>query len=1174
MDCCFNFDSQIAYLIENQDGKPSNKISIIDYLENTEIIDKVSRKELFLVCLNKHELVKVNLETCPHFRHKNSNHEGMCEWHKEWQSNFETTEKTIGDTRADALCGNYVLEFQHSNISLDTVKKREENYKAHRMDLLWILDCSDGISVTNNEESIDIKFIDGHQWKYKNFECCEYIYLDYNSNIYRIKPDRVRSNMYTVSQCKSKIEFIDSIKSNDNVWNDELEQCTLYHNQRGAGCGKTYESIQLLQNDPRFFNKETFIYLSKMHSAKEVIFSELKEQSSRGSLDNLEFEDGFEDQTGKQYKISFNNKLLEKQCEIIIGTVDSFMYCLGNKDIRDKDYFGAIVRSIKNGFVDVSEKGTIKYAKSSLQLNRQCLVIIDEAQDLGSEYIEAVGNIMKKTYIDTYVIGDKLQSIWGEHNIHTFLEKNTIPSVNVIKSTGINQVKRFHNIQFKDFVNDIVPFVKYDLPPIESICDKKDCVHLDDEKPYNVFEIPIVYSNDHNIKKLSELIDKIISDLDYEVNKNNYVPSDFMVIFPILKRNSMANILEERIQNYWINKFLDKEYQDNVLSKNDYWKDKIYKNDFYKYVYFHKSEEGKSINLAESENSTRILSIHASKGTGRAVVFLFGITEYALRVYSKDKNNLQFDSLLHVALTRQKKKIYIGLENNNDEICQRFKDVMIRDPSIPPRIEYIRKTNKVKDIIDYAIYKKFNLIEENIIKPKELLELLPETNNQKSIIEWGHHLIRFCVFQYRLFYNIINGEVTKNLWSKHFFAILNNISTLNIQEEYHFRYYESLNKIKSSKSNNKIKLINFPILRFNASEETKYYKYTIKLNKIIKNIQKKLISSLKNYKLPNLCALESSILWHMIYIMQEHIYSDITIIDIYSLLYYYDEVSHCITEEHKETYDCLCNTEFELREVNSKEKYKDVQLSIVNHYEQINQIDEIFRTFINILDDHYKCKFEFTISDFQQFFGISDNFMIYNKQTLGYSEKYLLNVIYKPQFNKLNFNEVIFESIFNDFLLKNSEFQEKKIITCIFTLDSNEPIVFELNIDKNDKVILECIKNYLLEKYSDKHEEVYNFYQFCKNNKPDEIDTISYVCEKFVMFKTQGYRIPIYIEDYFKNVKRDLLKKRTHKDDVLKRVEDKAVFLEEIYTDLQVAIDEFLNINSEELSDEKIIKTI
>ena len=68
---------------------------------------------------------------------------------------------------------------------------------------------------------------------------------------------------------KSKEEFINSLKYNIDIWNDYAyrELGKIYINQRGAGCGKTYESIQL-KNDEKFKDKEFFIYLTKMNERK------------------------------------------------------------------------------------------------------------------------------------------------------------------------------------------------------------------------------------------------------------------------------------------------------------------------------------------------------------------------------------------------------------------------------------------------------------------------------------------------------------------------------------------------------------------------------------------------------------------------------------------------------------------------------------------------------------------------------------------------------------------------------------------------------------------------------------------------------------------------------------------------------------------------------------------
>ena len=60
-------------------------------------------------------------------------------------------------------------------------------------------------------------------------------------------------------------------------------------------------------------------------------------------------------------------------------------------------------------------------------------------------------------------------------------------------------------------------------------------------------------------------------------------------------------------------KLKDENYQNKVLKNDKYWKDKINNDGFFKYIFLHKSEEGTSINLKESENASRILSIRASK---------------------------------------------------------------------------------------------------------------------------------------------------------------------------------------------------------------------------------------------------------------------------------------------------------------------------------------------------------------------------------------------------------------------------------------------------------------------------------------------------------------------------------------------------------------------------------
>jgi len=454
----------------------------------------------------------------------------------------------------------------------------------------------------------------------------------------------------------------------------------IYFNQRGAGCGKTYESIQLLtQKNKIFKNKNIFIYLTKVHSAKDVIYEELLEQQNRGTLSNLSIIDE-DDNIGKQYKMTYLNTKTNKEILVIIGTIDSFNYAIANKDNLPvtNDYFTSIIETIKNGNVMISSKNkNLIYARKNSILNENCLIIVDESQDLIEDQIKAFDVIVNMSNVDVYVIGDKLQSIWREDNVYTCID-NSILTTPIIKNTGINKCLRFHNRQFINFVNHIIPFQNYNLPPITEICDG-NCryIHENNIKPYTIFETPRIRSNENcatinDYNKMNQVILYIIQQMNYEIEKYNYLPHNFMFIFPILSKNAFAQMLETKIQTYWNEKFNNQIYKENVLMNNDYWKNKINSEDEHKYIYLHRSEEGKSINLKESEYSTRIVSIHTSKGTGREVVFVLGMNEVAIKIFSKD-SLLVYESLVHVALTRQKKSIYVGIENNNDDICRRFR---------------------------------------------------------------------------------------------------------------------------------------------------------------------------------------------------------------------------------------------------------------------------------------------------------------------------------------------------------------------------------------------------------------------------------------------------------------------------------------------------------------------
>lgn len=1171
--CECDFDSQIAYIVKSLDETPIETITIINYLDDKNIQKKVNKKELFLVCEKGNELIKYESDIRKsHFKHYNYSDNEMTKWHREWQECFEKTEEVIGNRRADAVVGNKILEFQYSRIKIEDVDNRTKNYKDNNYDVYWIIECYYAITVEPTNKKTYLITFDIETWKHNNFKNQTYIYLDHKGFLYRIKPSDVKSNMIEVADYKTQNEFIAYVNNNTIKWeNNPIEQGVIYHNQRGAGCGKTYESIQLLQENKEFAHKEIFIYLTKMHSAKDVILKELKEQKERGALSDLIFNEQTSDTYGKQYKISYERDELYRQ--IIIGTIDSFSYAIGNKNVSDSDYFRGIVKSIGIGCVNTTIDGTIKYAQRNLDLNKKCLVIIDEAQDLGPEYIEAFDMIVKKTGIDVYIIGDKLQSIWGENNIYTYVEKNKLMYTKIIPSKGINQVKRFHNNKFKDFVNGIVKFNKYDLPSIEKICDKEKCEHID--KDPIIFTIPKIYNNDYNNEKVNNTIKKIINYVDEEVNKYNYLPNNFMFIFPILKGNYLANQLESRLQNYWIEKFNNNKYQKDVLIKNDYWKKKIKNNKFYKHVYLHKSEEGKSINLNDSEYSTRILSIHASKGNGCEVVFLLGMNEYSLVKFSKQKDNIMYDSLIHVAITRQKKSLYVGLEYNGDDIYSKFTKNNInidKDPNIEPNLDNITKRIRLSNICDYFYEneKIFKKIHSKYIKQIDNKFVTPKT----KIIDWGHHITRYTMFFYNIMKNIVENENISNDsidYKSQFLTIISKISKLKIRTYLYEKYYEALKNINSERKENEV-IEKIPILLFDVSENSIYKKYSDKLVQFMTSIQEKIIKSLQKNELPELCSLETAILLHMKELMDNGIYCEITAMDIYSIMYCYDECSNELQTSHSEI--CLCRKIF--NEGNNNQNtisHEDIRKSICNHYEKIDQVNKIYDDYEKYIKNKYKKeKFTYNINKLvylnnREIFVVWDNYQI-----LAYSKNIVIHFIVRPQFNKLNFNEIMIDAIFNNFVLNNNDdkkYQGKKIITCIFTLDSNKPVFYEFDTENMHEEIYSYIKEYLFKKYETNHQILHDFYIYCKNNRPlDKKDkptknSVDHTCHKLVIYN----RMPEYIIDFFKRIKKDIneaKKKNKSYKDIVNKITNKDTFVKDINDELVSSIDEYLGINMNE----------
>ena len=407
----------------------------------------------------------------------------------------------------------------------------------------------------------------------------------------------------------------------------------LYISQKSAGNGKTWGIINMIQRK-EFLHFSTFIYVTKQHSARAIIKDEFVTQYEAGLLNITNFNFQI---IGKKYVIEYTNSC-NINCTIIIATIDSFFYCIGDKDIQTYNLFEGIVNSvIDNPIID-----TFRFANKEIKLS-DTMYVLDESQDTPDIYGKAILKMLNETKISVYCVGDKLQSISNESNTFNYLIGSPFPKY---FEPAINICRRFSHPQLVNFVNYMVPFSKYDLPFVKSY-EKNDSL---------TDALTVIFEN--NKMTMEERIDEIMNYYKKEVDENNYLPQDFLIVTPFVSNNPFISCLNSAINEFWIQTYQLDSYET--------------------YSVFHKSEIGSSINLDESKEATRIVSIHSSKGDGRACVFVIGLHETSLKTFSGLRDSLIYDSLLHVAITRMKKKLYITC-NENDEIGQRIKNYLLKN---------------------------------------------------------------------------------------------------------------------------------------------------------------------------------------------------------------------------------------------------------------------------------------------------------------------------------------------------------------------------------------------------------------------------------------------------------------------------------------------------------------
>lgn len=1134
-----------------------------------------------------------------YFSHKYSGDVGgypMTEWHAEWQSHFPNYEKEFPklgkptqnkNRRADVVLNpSKILEIQHSKYEKAEIDNRKHDYALHNVDIIWLVDGNNTINVIIQTDRIILEFTSDY-WKYESFTSYEYIFIDIDSKIYKVYPNQVECHMIDVENGREKAEFIDALKLDIDLWPNSvpLNQCKLFIRQQGAGNGKTYGIVRMLEDDDKKHYKN-FIYITKQHSAKHIIKCEFENQQKVFQyLKNITIG---ETSDKKKYIITYLNTLSNVNCQLSISTLDAFAHSIGNKNHHEYDKFEGLINSIIDGHIETKRDGTMKFAGINPKLNKETLLVIDEFQDPAEYYAQAIIKIMQQKYIDVYIVGDKLQSISNAKNAFIYFTDHVFPGITVEKIVPTNTCRRFTHPDLVNFVNHMIPFAKYDLPPI--IPYKYDILNETEPALHWIIGGFIDSKKKDIEEEITREINKIMECFKTEAVDNNRFPQDFLIVTPFTKQNPLVDALLIAINIFWKEKYTD----DPELMYS--WNRDANVDNYYQYAIFHKSEDGASIDLSESEYSTRIVSCHSAKGDGRNVVFVIGFTESAVKRYSQESNNLVYDSFLHVAITRAKQKMYIRYIDNNDEISKRineyrFNTKNITDKDVKPNIE-INNQIKYGDFIDNVSNKHFVQFYENIIQHANLPKISENQTNDKRIIDMGNHMIRYSSLIVNIYLQIINKErqnYNKDIKSQIqaiFYTVYNSILE---RKDTLKDFYESLDNNSKNKYSKKKYIL--PILKL-SNRGNDYNQYFDYIWENIVNIFKYLKATLNDNKEIKLCPLECIILYYMVEIINNGKFSNINMIDVYNIIDIYRDSFNFNDNHNMIGHDnCDCKHIFKNpTHQNIKSKNVDnMKLFLKNHFEKVNEIKHIMSIFhdkypnINWLIHH-----PITYEGNHSYFKMRNHFDL-----IGYDANTVAICYVKPQFNLLNYNEVLMHSILDTYFLKNikkgkdddeyennyNKFNGKQIITCVFSLELKEPYYIDWKdkdgrdlIDINKKIILQTINNYILEKYKLENNRMFYFYKYWRDYCPEIHKSpsafIRFIKDEIQKTKDLYKDIPImpkYIETFIDNIEKEVDNvKRKERNEIIKKYDNNTTFMEEINLQLDKSIRYYLNMEDEE----------
>ena len=766
-------------------------------------------------------------------------------WYQTWQERFpeEHRERSFPGVRrrADVYVDQLVLELQHSRIGKAEIEARTRDYRSCVKTVAWLLDGTTGVELVAQRDGGHLLAFSSEHQTVATFRWAGFVVLvdAGDDRVYLVPLAQLRGGCAWVPPPRSVNEVVAIIR--DPARHEELMRfeaplpvCRLQAFQDPPGSGKTYRLIRncVLALGPEgeaYRHYRHVFVLTKPHSAKNVVHQELVQQLREAvAAEHVEVLD--ESNDGRVFHYQIRRRGATDPVDIFFATVDSFIYHLAPRTHprQSTELFKNLTLAIEAAGPNLDHNCTGMFRGHRITFNARSLICWDEATKLERYYLQALTRIMVTCAADAVLTGDVMQSIENSANslrVATSSDeaeiRELLPHCNVEVRRG-DEVRRFGSGLVR-VLNATVQFTKYGAPVPRAATDVK----RESEGECTIHGTPVL-TRGCSTDLYAKTVDILWAEFERDVADLKLLPHELLIVAPLVKKNPVADEFRTRLHEFWTAHLDRPEVRATA-------KETAAGREFYEIydspekrprwlAYLHRSEEGRPVDTTLSEWASRGVSIHSSQGDGRRLVYVVGLSESALKCFSRGRTDvLEYESLWTVLMSRAKHRLRIFVERKYDDAWRRLKPFMSEatEMQVAPTFDLgtrpsLRRIDLGNDYASEDIV-AFQGLQENAVMTVEETQRGQASDGSGGdaasgprIVEDLHHDVRMAIYHFAFLARMLRDERAFSC-KRQICAVLNGVVELESRRYTSAReYHEALRGVKNKDGFSELQFI--PIL--------------------------------------------------------------------------------------------------------------------------------------------------------------------------------------------------------------------------------------------------------------------------------------------------------------------------------------------------------------------------